>query len=48
METILSPKRRFKLHRAKSKKTSLIDTAVKALRQTVVFQHSFWGSHLEQ
>jgi hypothetical protein len=39
METILSPKRQFELHGTKPKKTSLIDTAVKAPQKTAVFGH---------
>jgi hypothetical protein len=41
MQTICSPKRRFKLvlHGTKSKKVSLIDTAVKAFQKTAVFQY---------
>jgi hypothetical protein len=41
METVRSPKRRFKLvlHGTKSRKTSLIDTTLKALLKTVAFQY---------
>jgi hypothetical protein len=42
MEAICSPKRRFglELHDTKSKKASVIDTAVKASKKTVFFDHN--------